>query len=174
MTIPTGEQILATPMQKNDAQASTIREYLAALAKGVWVQGEGFSGKRPFGMSGWHYDLYQALVVAGHIGGELYYEQGYTHLAEPGQIDRKLGDKLISTAHYALASEPPTAAPTTTQWAGWHIADLNSNLALYHSCDEENAVVVVRQAAYLTVVSEEIGNHDCEAFARENEELNNL
>jgi hypothetical protein len=48
-----------------------IREYLGALLTKLWEQGEGFSGKRPFGNSGWEYDLYAALIKAGAVEGEL-------------------------------------------------------------------------------------------------------
>lgn len=46
--------ILDTPMQENDADAATIRDYLKALLLRLWEQGEGFDGKRPFGNSGWN------------------------------------------------------------------------------------------------------------------------
>jgi hypothetical protein len=66
-TEPTGEQILAVPMGGNDADAATIREYLVELATAVWRQGEGFSGKRPFGNSDWQWDLSLALADAGMV-----------------------------------------------------------------------------------------------------------
>jgi hypothetical protein len=31
----------------------TIRDYLRILLETLWEEGEGFSGKRPFGNSGW-------------------------------------------------------------------------------------------------------------------------
>lgn len=49
----------------------TIREYLCALLTKLWEQGEGFSGKYPFGNSGWEYDLYAALIGAGAVEGSL-------------------------------------------------------------------------------------------------------
>ncbi len=49
----------------------TIREYLELLLLTLWDDQEGFSGKRPFGNSGWEYDLYQPLVKGGFIDGEL-------------------------------------------------------------------------------------------------------
>lgn len=51
--------------QPNDAQAATIRDYLKALLLAVWDEAEGFSGKRPFGNSGWMYDVYASLERAG-------------------------------------------------------------------------------------------------------------
>lgn len=53
----TPQQVLDLPMDDNDAGAKTIREYLASLVEMLWVEGEGFSGKRPFGNSGWEAEL---------------------------------------------------------------------------------------------------------------------
>jgi len=62
-------EILAIKMQENDAEASTIGDYLKKLLEAVWREGEGFSGKRPFGNSGWECEIYQALVAGGAVGG---------------------------------------------------------------------------------------------------------
>jgi hypothetical protein len=43
----------------------SIREYFAALLSAVWEEQEGFSGKRPFGNSGWYCDLRDALATVG-------------------------------------------------------------------------------------------------------------
>ena len=64
-------KILDLPMQENDADAETIREYLHALLSTLWYEGDGFSGKRPFGNSGWRLELYTALVKAGAVLGKL-------------------------------------------------------------------------------------------------------
>jgi hypothetical protein len=61
----TGEEILNLPMGENDAGAETIRDYLKRLIVEVWEHNEGFSGKRPFGNSGWEYELYRALIEGG-------------------------------------------------------------------------------------------------------------
>ena len=71
-------------MQENDANAGTIGSYLQALLRGLWRSGEGFSGKRPFGNSGWDIDLYKALGECGLIAieydedGDLMDYDGYT------------------------------------------------------------------------------------------------
>lgn len=54
----------------------TIRSYLQELLTTLWREGEGFSSKRPFGNSGWKYELYEALVKGGAIEGEIDFE-GY-------------------------------------------------------------------------------------------------
>jgi hypothetical protein len=93
---PTPRQILDTPMQPNDADAKTVREYLVALLAAVWGEGEGFSGKRPFGNSGWKWDLYEPLVRAGHISGE-FDNDGYL-----SRFDDDKGNELIAAAIQAL------------------------------------------------------------------------
>jgi hypothetical protein len=84
--------ILDIPMQENDAEAATIKDYLKRLLLDLWQQGEGFSSKRPFGNSGWESDLHTALVAAEAVGGEL----------DDGDClswcDSRPADKLISDA----------------------------------------------------------------------------
>lgn len=67
----TNTEILSLPMEDNDAGAATIGEYLTKLLLGVWQDREGFSGKRPFGNSGWQHEIYAALTQHGVITGEL-------------------------------------------------------------------------------------------------------
>lgn len=66
-----GKSVLDLPMKKNDAGAETVREYLKALLSKIWEEGEGFSGKRPFGNSGWDHDLYKPLIESGMIAGKI-------------------------------------------------------------------------------------------------------
>lgn len=65
------KNILETPMQDNDAGADTIGDYFRRLLEQVWTEGEGFSGKRPFGNSGLDSELYVALVKAKVVKGKL-------------------------------------------------------------------------------------------------------
>lgn len=69
----------------------TIKEYLYNLLATLWGEKESFSGKRPFGSSGWEYDLYTPLVRDGFINGKIDNEgcvdtvdtnQGYTFVRE--------------------------------------------------------------------------------------------
>lgn len=64
------------PMKNNDADAKTIGEYLEKLLLTLWKDKEGFSAKRPFGNSGWEYEIYSALISANVISGKLD-EYGY-------------------------------------------------------------------------------------------------
>jgi hypothetical protein len=67
MTAP--HPVLDLPMQPNDAQAGTVREYLISLLSVLLDQGEN-AIKRPFGNSGWEYELYAPLITAGVVEGE--------------------------------------------------------------------------------------------------------
>lgn len=54
----------------------TIREYLKTLLKTLWIEGEEFSGKRPFGNSGWQFELYIPLIASGVVHGKID-DEGY-------------------------------------------------------------------------------------------------
>jgi hypothetical protein len=102
MTDPTPAEILALPMQQpNDADAATIRDYLIKLLAGVWREGEGFSGKRPFGNSSWETDLYLPLIKAGHVEAE-FDEDGY--LDEISDAAEHKANKLIAQAIQSLGT----------------------------------------------------------------------
>ena len=85
-------EILEIPMQENDAGAKTIREYLIKLLTVLWEEQEGFSGKRPFGNSGWDFELYEALVKAKAVDGK-FDDDGYLE-----EVDTKTARRLISQA----------------------------------------------------------------------------
>lgn len=95
-----GKEVLALPMQDNDAEATTVRDYLIALLVGVWVEREGFSGKRPFGNSGWQYDLYEPLATAGAIVAT-FDEDGY--FESMADNEKRKADALIMSAIEALS-----------------------------------------------------------------------
>ncbi len=59
------QKALDLELTENDAGASTIREYLKKLLKTVLVEEQCFSCKRPFGNSGWIYDLREPIEEAG-------------------------------------------------------------------------------------------------------------
>jgi len=56
------QAVLNCPLEENDSGADTVKGYLKALLFTLWDEDEGFSGKRPFGNSGWEYDLTDALI----------------------------------------------------------------------------------------------------------------
>ena len=62
---------LDTAFVSHDIGETTVREYLKTLLKAVLIDGECFSGKRPFGNSGWEYDIARPLISASVLKGEL-------------------------------------------------------------------------------------------------------
>ncbi len=90
------EQVLDCPMEPNDTDAATVRDYLKNLLTTLWREGEGFSGKRPFGNSSWEYELYIALGKAGLIDITLD-SGGYVE-----EVDDEAADRLIFAAIGAL------------------------------------------------------------------------
>lgn len=69
---PLAHQLLHLPLGNNEAQAATVGEYLGLLLSTLWLQAEGFSGKRPFGNSDWQYPVYIAMVKGGLATGTVY------------------------------------------------------------------------------------------------------
>jgi len=95
----TGKAVLDIPMYENDAEATNIRKYFQRLLSELWLEGEGFSGKRPFGNSGWDYDLYSALVEAKAIKAKTD-EDG--NIEEMSPRERAKANALILSAIEAL------------------------------------------------------------------------
>lgn len=77
-----------------DNYPGTIRDYLEELLLTLWSEKEGFSGKRPFGNSGWEYDLYIALVREGIVKGS-FDEEGDLMTCYQNYADELISD-LIS------------------------------------------------------------------------------
>lgn len=72
--VPTDKGLLAALETRFNSDAGdnlTVRDYLRTLLETLWREGEGFSGKRPFGNSGWEYELYAPLIKGGFIKGTL-------------------------------------------------------------------------------------------------------
>jgi hypothetical protein len=86
-------EILMIPMQDNGAHARTIGEYLKKLLLGVWEEGDGFDGKRPFGNSGWEGELYTALIQGGAITGE-FDEDRYLDAYDEDAANRAIRDAI--------------------------------------------------------------------------------
>lgn len=100
---PSPREILALPLRPdNDAGATTVRGYLVELLAVLWDEGEMFSGKRPFGESGWVYELYQALATAGLVSVVLD-EDGFFDTFPDSQ--RRRADKLIADAIRSLGDQ---------------------------------------------------------------------
>lgn len=73
-TLETNQELLLALEIRFDSDAGdnlTIREYLEKLLSTLWDKQERFSGKRPFGNSGWEYDLYKPLIESKLIKGKI-------------------------------------------------------------------------------------------------------
>ena len=94
----TTEEILNLELAPdNEAGVKTVREYLKKLLTLVWTEEEGFSGKRPFGNSGWKTDFDWALIKAGLVRGYIDPEDGWVE-----NVDDEAVDRLILAAIAAL------------------------------------------------------------------------
>lgn len=89
--------VLDAPMIQifDNVEAATIRDYLKALLLGVWKEGEGFDGKRPFGDSGWDSDVYVSLVKAGLVDGHVD-EDGYLDTCDTKKADALITEAILS------------------------------------------------------------------------------
>lgn len=65
------ENALNAKASYTDFPDISVREYLCRLLVTLWDEEECFSGKRPFGNSGWAFDLIYSLVACGFIPGTL-------------------------------------------------------------------------------------------------------
>ncbi len=71
---------------------TTIGDFLKELLCRVWVEGDEFSGKRPFGNSDWQYEVYEILINNGVINGVVD-EDGYIVSLPSSEV--KKADKII-------------------------------------------------------------------------------
>ncbi|PCJ96655.1 MAG: hypothetical protein COA52_01255 [Hyphomicrobiales bacterium] len=90
-------------IEENDAEAERIRDYLKKLLCSLWIQGESFSAKRPFGNSGWQIELYQSLAASGLVKNckKTVYDDGIIEYYYDSETE-SLMDDLIIEAIYNL------------------------------------------------------------------------
>ena len=100
MTEFTPQQVLDLELPPDTDGGSTVRAYLIALLDALWSEEEGFSAKRPFGNSGWQYDVYLPMIRAGMIDGQIDGD-GYVD-----RCDVQAADRLILAAIAALGEVP--------------------------------------------------------------------
>ena len=80
----------------------TIREYLRKLLVLLIREVDLFSGKRPFGNSGWIYELYEPLIRAGVVDGFIDGD------GEVCRVDLDAADNLLLDAIMHMCSESET------------------------------------------------------------------
>ena len=102
--VPTDKGLLAALEVCFNSDAGdnlTVRDYLRTLLETLWNEGEGFSGKRPFGNSGWEYDLYAPLIKSGFVSGKLD-AYGYIESIDKYEAEAYVL-KLITAAFHGVA-----------------------------------------------------------------------
>lgn len=103
---PTDSSLMAALEFRFDSDAGeniTIRDYLFGLLTTLWNEGDAFSGKRPFGNSGWEYDLYYALIKGGFVPGDLD-EFGFPECFDEDACSSYVRN-LISAAFYGVQED---------------------------------------------------------------------
>lgn len=78
----------------SEDEADTILDYLHHLLQTLMDKKEGFSGKHPFGDSGWEYDLYIPMVKAGFVSGKID-EDGYVNSIDKDEADAVLTQCIV-------------------------------------------------------------------------------
>ena len=68
--------------------------FFKLLLKELWIEEEGFSGKRPFGNSGWTYCIYKAMSLAGYSKYKSFYDEDDNYL-DVYDFDKVKLDKII-------------------------------------------------------------------------------
>lgn len=95
----TKQEMLEIEVEDSEGDKCTIREYLQQLLLHLWDDPESFSGKKPFGDSGWEFDLYHALVKAKVVKGELDEDDNVEDIDDPKaahKIIRELIEEMCS------------------------------------------------------------------------------
>lgn len=72
----------------------SLKEYFHEILKTLLEEGEGFSGKRPLGNSGWTGDLAACLVKNGIIPGKID-EDGYLDIVDWAEVDKVLINRVL-------------------------------------------------------------------------------
>jgi hypothetical protein len=93
------DEVLSLRFECSDLDREvTIREYLCELLLTLWREGEGFSGKRPFGNSGWQYDLAPVLITSRVIDGRID-EDGYVEECDDDALTEVIESAILELAH---------------------------------------------------------------------------
>lgn len=90
----------------DDSDTTTFRELFHDLLFSVLAQGEGFSGKRPYGNSSWQCNLNHALVDMGAVKGKIIRdEDGYVQDEKYNETECWVViEKMLSACFYPVSS----------------------------------------------------------------------
>jgi hypothetical protein len=72
----------------------TLRTYLKGMLRKLWSEGESFNGKRPFGNSGWKFQVYKSLIEAKAVPGKLD-EDGYVEEVDTDKVDKAIIEAIV-------------------------------------------------------------------------------
>lgn len=106
ITLEKVHQLLNLEVRPNGSGAITVRGYLLTLLAKLWVEGESFNAKRPFGNSGWEREVVPEMIAAGLVAG-LLDEDG-----EVATADYSAVDELVLAAIDSLDA-PRVTTPVT-------------------------------------------------------------
>jgi hypothetical protein len=87
-----GKDFLKVELPDNAVGAHDVQEYLKRLLARLWIEGESFNGKRPFGDSSWQWVIYAAMVRENFVYG-LLDDNGFVD-----EIDMVMADDLMMQA----------------------------------------------------------------------------
>jgi hypothetical protein len=88
-------EILALTTMRHDLNEDiTLRQYFYDLMSELWCEQDGFSGERPFGNSGWDYEVYKPLVQAGLIKGRID-DDGYVAELDDAEANEFVLTKIL-------------------------------------------------------------------------------
>ena len=89
------EEILNLKFKAQDLHKEvTIREFFYKLMEKLWIEQEGFNGKRPFGNSSWDGDLICCLVKNKLVKGKVD-EDGYLEDYNYDKVNKFVIDKIL-------------------------------------------------------------------------------
>jgi hypothetical protein len=105
VTEVTGDQVLDVRLGANQAEAKTVRQYLAAVLASFWA---GTDLIPPMGNALWRDDVYAGLVTAGLVDGSVNAD-GYVE-----SFDRETAQGLVALAFEELARRRAPSSPDST------------------------------------------------------------
>ena len=124
----TDDEILELRMN-SDIGETTIRRWLRELLLSLWRDGDGFSGKRPFGNSGWQFDVYKPLIKAGLIKGTLD-KDGCVD-----EVDWIDGDNIVNRLIVRMCEGVPEVLPDYEEDDS--VSDINIQIQAFFQGDRE-------------------------------------